>query len=155
MNIGNENFDQLRKLLKLKRYEQPPPGYFSRFSDLVVARIEKGGVEQLEVAPWLAKFLRLLDANPFLAGALGVLVCGGLIGGIVLSQQGDNSSMAAVSPAPFNGNYAFNPTDNKPDNSNADSLRPAGLGSFSTNANGSAFGDFGASLQPVNFAPAN
>jgi len=151
MNIGNQNFDELQRLLKIKRYEQPPPGYFNRFSEKVVARIEKGEVGEVKASPWLTTFLRVLDANPILAGALGVVVCGSLIGGIIFSQQGDGQSLATASPVAFNG---FNSADNKQEAANADSMQAVGLGGYSTNA-GSTFGEFGSSLQPVNFSPAN
>ena len=32
MNSENDNFDQIQRMLKLKRYEQPPPRYFNDFS---------------------------------------------------------------------------------------------------------------------------
>src|SRR5258706_288966 len=39
MNPNTENFDQLRKLLALKRYELPPPRYFNEFSGRIMARL--------------------------------------------------------------------------------------------------------------------
>ena len=39
MNAEPENFDQLCRLLKLKRHESPPPRYFNDFSSQVIARI--------------------------------------------------------------------------------------------------------------------
>src|SRR5580658_5269028 len=36
------DFDSLRKLVRLKRYEQPPPGYFHRLPDNIIARLERG-----------------------------------------------------------------------------------------------------------------
>src|SRR5579859_1334422 len=108
MSASNQEFTKLRKLLKLKWHEQPPPGYFRRFSDKVISRIEAGeiGAEDLSVSPWITRFLGLLDANPLLAGSLGMLFCGSLIGGIIFSQQGDNRALAAASPVTLDGGFA-------------------------------------------------
>ena len=95
MSLEQENFEQLRRLFVLKRYEQPPPGFFDRFSRDVIERI-RAGEQSLEVswferlgweAPWLQRLWSVFDTKPILAGALGVAVCGLLVSGIVYSDQ--------------------------------------------------------------------
>jgi hypothetical protein len=101
MNQDTENFEQLRRLLALKRHEQPPPGYFNDFSSKVIARIRKG--EQgafidrlLWEAPWLQRFWAALETKPILAGVCGVAVCGLLITGVIYSDKTDVSSLALM-----------------------------------------------------------
>ena len=77
-------FEKLRILLRLKRFEQPPPGYFNRFSAGVIKRIETAGRE--EYAGWWHGFLLRFDSKPVLACAYSVAIGGLLVVGMGLSQ---------------------------------------------------------------------
>jgi hypothetical protein len=96
MNTAPEEFEQLRKLLKLKRYEQPPPGYFNNFSSRIINHLEnptpQGAWANLsQEAPWLQRFISRLEGSPMVAGVFGVIICSLLLGGIVYSQYTDQS----------------------------------------------------------------
>jgi len=104
MDQSTENFEQLRRLLALKRHEQPPPGYFNNFSREVIVRIKagkRGGHEAfierlLWEAPWLQRVWAALEAKPILAGVCGVAVCGLLISGVIYSDRADVPPVALV-----------------------------------------------------------
>src|SRR5436309_369012 len=95
-----DDFEQLRRLLALKRHEQPPPGYFHGFSRQVIVRIQAGELGDAEEASlwsfsggsFLQRIWATLDARPVLAGAFGVAVCGFFVVGALLS---DNTGTAA------------------------------------------------------------
>ncbi|HXD01297.1 MAG TPA: hypothetical protein VN048_18305 [Verrucomicrobiae bacterium] len=79
MNSGDQDFEQLRKLLKVKRYEQPPPGYFNRFSDSVINRLERDAESGRAAGfgagwGWWGALRRVLAENPISAGIFAV--CG-------------------------------------------------------------------------------
>ncbi|MGO8678389.1 MAG: hypothetical protein ACLQVX_21315 [Limisphaerales bacterium] len=93
MNPEQENFERLRQLLLLKRYEQPPPGFFDGFSRRVIIRIKTGeageeaaGLGRMfwEVS-WLGRLWSALEQKPALAGAFTLSVCGLLLAGILCS----------------------------------------------------------------------
>ncbi|HEX7654436.1 MAG TPA: hypothetical protein VF607_13080 [Verrucomicrobiae bacterium] len=104
MNESGQNFDELKKLLKLKRHEVPPPGFFNHFSDEVVSRIRdkqqhgKGSfVDQLEdSAPWLVTFLRFFEARPGVVGGFATSICLVLVFGVVLAEQSENPGAGAM-----------------------------------------------------------
>lgn len=99
MNPESEDFDSLRRLLALKRYEQPPPGYFDRFPRDVMARIkagESGGAAVIETS-WLQRLLSVFDVKPVFAGAFGMAVCAFVISGVISSEQAP--AIGAVAPS--------------------------------------------------------
>ena len=119
MNPDSEQFEQLRKLLSLKRHEQPPPGYFHAFSGEVVARIKAG--DQGENGPaWLRKLWSLFETKPMLTGAFGAAVCALVISGVVYSEDTESgagamrSLNAGLNPSLGGGmdNMALNQTPN-------------------------------------------
>ena len=106
MSEDTENFEQLRRLLALKRHEQPPPGYFNNFSRQVILRIRAGEMgEDAAIfgrfsweAPWLQRIWAALETKPILAGAFGLGLCSLLIAGVVFADKGDIASGALATP---------------------------------------------------------
>jgi hypothetical protein len=104
MNQDTENFEQLRRLLALKRHEQPPPGYYHNFSRQVIARIKAGErgeqgnlIERwFEQAPWIQRIWAAFEAKTAVAGAFGVAVCGLLVAGVLYSDKADVSTAGLV-----------------------------------------------------------
>jgi len=100
-----DDFEQLRRLLALKRHETPPPGYFHGFARQVIVRIQAGDLGDPEEASiWsfgggslLQRIWATLDARPILAGAFGVAVCGFFVVGALIS---DNTTNAVANQLP-------------------------------------------------------
>jgi hypothetical protein len=111
MNPEQENIQALRRLLALKRHEQPSPGYFDRFSGQVIARIRAGerapdsfwerfGFE----ATWLQQIWAAFETKPLLAGAFGATVCALITMGFVFADGPSNLQSAPLSVLSPNGN---------------------------------------------------
>jgi hypothetical protein len=133
MSSSPEDFEALRKLMKLKRYEQPPPRFFEDFSSrvqdgILAAKPASFGVE----APWLARFFRFLEANSLVAGGFATAVCALMLGGLFYSESLDQMT-AAVAPvsASLDGRIADNSTPFADASFNADQSAPQ---VFSTDA---------------------
>lgn len=101
MADNTENFDQLRKLLALKRHEQPPPGYFDKFSKHVIMRLHAGDKGEVETfserlfneAPWLQAILHAFQTKPVLAGGSGAAACALVLALIVVSGRSGSGDM--------------------------------------------------------------
>ena len=102
METEQEQFEQVRKVLALKRHEQPPPGYFNGFSSKVISRILA-----LEAARPVTLRQRLgldFDFRPAMIGVFGVIICGLLLVGVITSfglSQPASPAGAAGDPLAF------------------------------------------------------
>ena len=84
MSYPKDDFDDVRRLLACKRYEQPPPGYFNSFSAKVIDQIE--AEESAEYSSWWSWLVDRFDAKPVLVCAYGLAVSGLLFLGFRMSQ---------------------------------------------------------------------
>ena len=78
----SDDFDKLVVLLRWKRHEQPPPGYFVGFSRRVIAQLELD--QATHAVSWWRRLIADFDAKPVLVGAYSVVVCGSLLYGMSL-----------------------------------------------------------------------
>ncbi len=168
MKESGQNFDELKKFLKLKRHELPPPGFFSHFSDEIVSRIRageaRGGgalVDRLnDSAPWLVNFLRFFEAKPGVVGAFATSLCLLLVFGVVLAERSESGPQNLLTTAA--GDQTATTVAAAPA-SLASQFAGASEGGIAISTNGSLqpvaslFGQPGtASLfQPASFAPAH
>ncbi len=97
MKPDSDNFEGLQRLLALKRYEQPPPGYFNSFADRVLHRIDSG--EDLETLSWWRHLTAGFALRPALAGAFGLAVAGIYFFGLGVSHLVDQQTAQTSSPA--------------------------------------------------------
>lgn len=104
MSRNAENFEQLLRLLKLKRYEQPAPRYFNHFSSQIIARIKLGERGDSDAAPgwmlweaaWLQRIWAAFEVKPVLAGAFGLAICATLTTGVLYSGRTGVQALAVV-----------------------------------------------------------
>jgi hypothetical protein len=99
-NQGPEEFDQLRKALALKKYEQPPPGYFNRLPNQIMARIEAG---EGETKFW-QRLIPTFTFRPAMAYGFGLAMCAAVALGVYytsnLPVNNNNGAMTASSMTP-------------------------------------------------------
>jgi hypothetical protein len=101
MSHRPDEFDGLRKVLVLKRHEQPPPGYFVHFADKVVARIEAEGL--VRHGSWWQRVWVSIQSGPVVACSYGCMVAGLLVVGVGISQsvEPDPGAPAVVMGSPW------------------------------------------------------
>src|SRR6266850_7387196 len=116
MYPDSQDFEQLRRVLALKRHEQPPPGYFHNFSREVIARIRAGDrAESSNVlarlfwdAPWLQRLWAALETKPVIAGAVGVACCAVLLVSIAsFDGNADPNTAQSVAPQAMEASLGF------------------------------------------------
>jgi hypothetical protein len=163
MNEDEKKFDALLQLLKLKRQETPPPGYFNSFSGQVISLIRSGEAAGVRTVAqpdsgtsWVLKFLQLFEFKPAFAGAFASALCLLMVFGIVYADRPDSGiqpflqnadtsmgSFASVTPAAMpSANYAIGEVSS---NYPSASLQPVP----------SLFGSENPLVQPVSFSPSS
>ena len=95
MSASPDNFESLEKLLRLKRYEQPPPRYFNEFSGRVIDRIGRGEAQRT----WWERLG--FDLRPALAAGAGLAACGLMVYGVA-TTDGDAGTLGHTAYA---GNF--------------------------------------------------
>jgi hypothetical protein len=101
MKSSPETHEQIRKLLAFKRYEQPPPGYFSSFSAKVIARIEAESFARKK--PWWQQWFAEMAEQPLLASTYGMLFAGLVVVAIGLAQSSENADLTIPNVLPYYG----------------------------------------------------
>ena len=104
MNPQADNFEQLRKLLALKKYEQPPPGYFDQLSARILHRIESAETGQTTLWERLGF---AFGSKPAFVCALGVVVCGLFSIGILSTLQATTANATATPQLAFGSEPAL------------------------------------------------
>jgi len=108
MTEDSQNFEQLRRVLALKRHEIPPPGYFHHFSSEVILRIKAGEMGENEArwwafdGSWLKWFWTACERRPVLAGGASVALCGFFAAATFISASGDVPAVAVSRNVPSN-----------------------------------------------------
>ena len=107
MNENENNFESLRRLLVLKRYEIPPPGYFNYFSSQVLQRIRAGDTgtsanwleEYFAQAPWMGKLVQVFNVKPVFASTFAGALCLLLFLGIIYADRPDLAAQQVLQAA--------------------------------------------------------
>jgi hypothetical protein len=92
MDSSADRTEAVQKLLKLKRYEQPPPRFFNDFSSNVLARIEAGEAKD---SLW-QRFG--FDLRPAFAATAGAFACGLVIYGVATADAPAEREMTDAFP---------------------------------------------------------
>lgn len=122
MSAPQDEFQDLKRLLALKRHEQPPPGYFYYLPEKVLVRIEQEQEREslAEHSRWWEWLVERFDARPVLATAYacaisGLLLMGFKVSVIMQAEQAQELPLARlpdpnqITPNSFLQNHFANP----------------------------------------------
>ncbi len=92
-----DEFEKLRKLMALKRHEEPPPGYFDRLPGEIRARIAHVNAHP---APFWRRWLAAWDFPPALATSYAAVAVALLFAVVWVARQPGNPGGPQVVTAP-------------------------------------------------------
>jgi hypothetical protein len=93
MNQERQQTEKIVRIIALKRFEQPPPGYFHLLPDRIMNRIEKGEGK----SNFWENFVAAFSIRPALVYAFGLSVCGAVTAGIFYSPKSETMASATGS----------------------------------------------------------
>jgi len=126
MGASTDDFGKLKQLLKLKRFELPPPRFFRDFSSQVLTRLEQGE-RAADPGSFLGSWLSQFGLSPIPAFGCALIACGLLLYGVALSLRppdsiseipldpslaGQESLLGGTSPASLGGSAPQNSSSN-------------------------------------------
>ena len=85
MNQESEQTEKVIRIIALKRFEQPPPGYFHLLPDRIVSRIEQGEGK----SDFWDNFAAVFSIRPALVYAFGLSIFGAVTAGILYSPRAE------------------------------------------------------------------
>jgi hypothetical protein len=103
MNTPSEqDFSQLRRLLSLKRHEQPPPGYFDALPRQIIASLQaqstcRDADTNAGVPAWILNLIARVQARPALAGLVGAGFCALILGTVIFLEKDSQRPQAMPS----------------------------------------------------------
>jgi len=100
--LPSDDEQRLLRLLALKRYETPPPGFFDYLPRRILVSV-RAGVE-LEDLPWWERLRRLILHEPMVAGSYAALGLGALLFGVSVFETARGTGDAP--PVDFQGSFA-------------------------------------------------
>jgi len=111
--IASEKFPEVTRLLVLKRYEQPPFGYFDHFADRVIARLEAD--ETGQTRGWWSWLMELIETRPLISSAAGVAFSAALLTSFQLADSLDfNPSNRPGTSGLASQTFLVKPADTQP-----------------------------------------
>lgn len=91
MQRSPEDFDRLRRLLALKRYERPPAGCLDEIRHAVLEELRRTASVPARPEPrfgaWWWALKEALAPRPLWAGALSVAVCAVIVGAVLQAER--------------------------------------------------------------------
>ena len=85
MDDNSENFDELKRLLAVKRHEVPPPGFHRDLRERILNQIaEEDGAKAVG---WWRRLVESFELRPALSSGFAAGLCGILVAGVYWGVQ--------------------------------------------------------------------